>query len=233
MDTREQQGDWPELFGQWQAVGRQWADWWTGSAEASRTFSALPLEAGNAALALPLPTTAWVDPAVAARLTEQYNGRFEALWQRAIAGVVDQPSRDAPPHDRRFLAKEWREYPYFAWLKDAYLLYTDYLRELAAVAQADPETKKRLQFMARQYADAIGTTFVRDAGYNRWADAYRLIVLYPQTIARSGWGADGSFVYNPNGCWDWWGYTGADYHTRTAPQIRAVKAMVDRLGQAR
>ena len=85
----------------------------------------------------------------------------------------------------------------------------------------------------RQYAGAVGTAFVRDAGYNRWADAHRLIVLYPQTIARSGWSFDGSFLYNPRGCWDWWGYTGADYHTKSAPQIRAVKAMVERLGQPR
>ena len=70
----------------------------------------------------------------------------------------------------------------------------------------------------RQYAGAVGTAFVRDAGYNRWADAHRLIVLYPQTIARSGWSFDGDFLYNPNGCWDWWGYGGADYHTKTAPQ---------------
>jgi len=85
----------------------------------------------------------------------------------------------------------------------------------------------------RQYAGTVGTAFVRDAGYNRWADAHRLIVLYPQTIARTGWSFDGSFLHNPRGCWDWWGYTGADYHTRAAPQIRAVKAMVERLGQPR
>jgi len=36
---------------------------------------------------------------------------------------------------------------------------------------------------------------------------------------------------NPNGCWDWWGYTGLDYATKSGTQIRAVKAMLDRLGQ--
>ena len=76
--------------------------------------------------------------------------------------------------------------------------------------------------------------FVRHAGYNRWADANRIIVLYPQTIARYGWGGwPTNFVFNPNGCWDWWGYTDALYHTHEGPQIRAVKAMLDRLGQPR
>ena len=85
----------------------------------------------------------------------------------------------------------------------------------------------------RQYEGAVGLAFVRDAGYNRWADAHRLIVLYPQTIARPGWSFTGGFLYNPRGCWDWWGYTGADYHTKAGPQIKTVKAMVERLAQPR
>jgi hypothetical protein len=79
----------------------------------------------------------------------------------------------------------------------------------------------------RQGAAAVGERFVRDAGYNRWADTNRLIVLYPQAIARYWW------VYNPRGCWDWWGYTGTGYATKDAAQIRAVMKMVDRLGVAR
>jgi poly(3-hydroxybutyrate) depolymerase len=78
----------------------------------------------------------------------------------------------------------------------------------------------------------IGEQFAREGGYNRWADTNRLIVLYPQAIARWGWGPwpwPTSFVYNPNGCWDWWGYTGATYATRYGPQVRAVDAMLERL----
>jgi poly(3-hydroxybutyrate) depolymerase len=79
----------------------------------------------------------------------------------------------------------------------------------------------------RQNAEAVGERFVREAGYNRWAETNHLIVLYPQTIARY------FYVYNPRGCWDWWGYTGTQYATKTAPQIRAVLAMVERLGAPR
>ena len=78
----------------------------------------------------------------------------------------------------------------------------------------------------RQGAAEIGERFVREAGYNRWAEANALIVLYPQAIKRYS-----PFVFNPRGCWDWWGYTGALYHTKAGPQIRAVKAMLDRLAQ--
>ena len=79
----------------------------------------------------------------------------------------------------------------------------------------------------RQGIETIGESFVRDAGYNRWADTNRLIVLYPQVIARYWW------IYNPRGCWDWWGYNGSRYATKEGAQIRAVLAMVERLGEPR
>lgn len=88
----------------------------------------------------------------------------------------------------------------------------------------------------RQSAAAIGERFVREAGYNRWAADNRIVVLYPQIVARSGWGGapwSGSFIFNPRGCWDWWGYTGTQYHTKQGAQIRAVKAMLDRLALPR
>ena len=77
----------------------------------------------------------------------------------------------------------------------------------------------------RQNVDARGADrahddFVRDAGYNRWAAANRIVVLYPQATASAP---------NPNGCWDFWGYSGSDYRTRRGPQMRAVKGMIDRL----
>jgi len=74
-----------------------------------------------------------------------------------------------------------------------------------------------------QNTAAVNEDYVRDAGYNRWADTNRLIVLYPQTIALY-W-----LLFNPRACWDWWGYTGPAYHTKDGAQVRAVKAMIDRL----
>lgn len=84
----------------------------------------------------------------------------------------------------------------------------------------------------RQSVEAQSMAFVEHAGYNRWAEANGIIVLYPQTVSRYGLGGwPPSFVFNPRGCWDWWGYTTPDYHTRSGPQIKAVKAMLDRLGE--
>ena len=83
----------------------------------------------------------------------------------------------------------------------------------------------------RQHPDAIGDRFVREAGYNEWAETNRIVVLYPQTRALEGalpWSGD-----NPRACWDWWGYSGDDYARRSGSQIRAVSAMINALlGQA-
>jgi len=85
----------------------------------------------------------------------------------------------------------------------------------------------------RQNVGEVGRRFIEGAGYNHWAASNRLIVLYPQTATRNGFAFGSSkWVLNPKGCWDWWGYTGADYHTRDGVQPRAVKAMIDALGKA-
>ena len=70
----------------------------------------------------------------------------------------------------------------------------------------------------------IGDAFVKDSGFAEWADNNRLILVFPQMT--------GGHATIRNGCWDWWGYTGDDYLTRDAPQIVAVKRMLDRLAEA-
>ena len=65
-----------------------------------------------------------------------------------------------------------------------------------------------------------GDAFIKDSGFANWADANRIVVLFPQVSPST---------INPQACWDWWGYTGRDYLTRTGPQIVAVRRMLDRL----
>ena len=72
----------------------------------------------------------------------------------------------------------------------------------------------------RQGIEAVHDDFVRDAGYNGWAAAARIVVLYPQVAPSRA---------NPNGCWDFWGYSGQDYRVQDGQQMLAVKAMIDRM----
>jgi poly(3-hydroxybutyrate) depolymerase len=76
----------------------------------------------------------------------------------------------------------------------------------------------------RQGIGFIGRTFARKAGYNRWADVNRIVVLYPQAEASRYW------PVNPRGCWDWWGYSGADYAAKGGAQLSAVHRMLEALG---
>ena len=70
----------------------------------------------------------------------------------------------------------------------------------------------------------VGDVFAHDSGFARWADTNDIVVLFPQTAATP---------INPQACWDWWGYTGSDYLTRNAPQIIAVRRMVEELAAPR
>ena len=74
----------------------------------------------------------------------------------------------------------------------------------------------------RQTAADVQQAFVAGAGYNEWADTNRIVVLYPQVDEKYLSG-------NPNRCWDWFGYTGPDWLTKTAPQMRTIVAMIDHL----
>jgi poly(3-hydroxybutyrate) depolymerase len=75
----------------------------------------------------------------------------------------------------------------------------------------------------RQGAEFVGDAFVTGAGYARWAETNRIVVLFPQ--------AKRSLLmpFNPQGCWDWWGYEDPDYATRAGTQVRAIRAMVQAL----
>lgn len=75
-----------------------------------------------------------------------------------------------------------------------------------------------------QSAESVGQEFVTDTGYNAWADTNHLLVLYPQ-VNKS------TLPFNPQGCWDWFGYTGANYATKSSMQMLAIKSMVTALGK--
>ena len=68
-----------------------------------------------------------------------------------------------------------------------------------------------------QNEDLIGDAFYAHAGYNEWAETNNIVVVYPQVKGAAD---------NPYDCWDWWGYSGADYHTRSGKQVAAVARMV-------
>ena len=78
----------------------------------------------------------------------------------------------------------------------------------------------------------IGDKYYRSTGYNELADTNNIIVLYPQAKISK------SIPLNPEGCWDWWGYSSQDsdhpdFYKQTAVQISAVMKMLNRLAEPR
>ncbi|UTH75773.1 PHB depolymerase family esterase [Chromobacterium sp. IIBBL 290-4] len=75
----------------------------------------------------------------------------------------------------------------------------------------------------QQYAGKVGDAFYAHTGYNNWADSNHILVLYPQTTTSTA---------NPQGCWDWFGYTGPAYAWKSGAQMKAIKEMADHLVSA-
>lgn len=71
-----------------------------------------------------------------------------------------------------------------------------------------------------QNRETVGDAFIKQTGFAGWADTNKLVILFPQVATAA---------FNPQACWDWWGYTGDDYLTRKAPQIEAVWQMLTAL----
>ena len=145
---------WTELASQWQHVMGAWAQWWM------RGFgdpAPAPRKRRGTIARAPFDLDA------VAKLQGTYAPRFANLWASA-ADALARPGAALPEivagaaSDRRFGSAAWREQPYFAWLRQAYLLYAEYLTEIARLAQLPPAEKRRLEFSTRQFIDAIAPT---------------------------------------------------------------------------
>jgi polyhydroxyalkanoate synthase len=103
------------------------------------------------------------DPQSLVALYESFKTRFAQLFG-AAAGALATPGATMPqlvadaPGDRRFSSAVWRDQPFFAWVKQAYLLYGEYLTAVASLAMLPAAEKRRLEFSVRQFVDAIAPT---------------------------------------------------------------------------
>jgi polyhydroxyalkanoate synthase subunit PhaC len=100
------------------------------------------------------PSAADALPSGNSALQRSYFEKQARLWAALASGKRE--TLIAPdPGDRRFMAKEWRDNPYYDYLKQSYLLAARYLEELVEAAQLEPPAKQRARFAARQWIDAM------------------------------------------------------------------------------
>ena len=120
----------------------------------ARQHAAMQDSSGVAAHKLPLP-----DSEVMTALQRDFAEKHAALWSSMlvrkpgeVGSVVVQPE----PGDKRFVAPEWSESPVFDYMRQAYLVNAGLLRDMAeAMPIADGRAKARIQFLTRQYIDAL------------------------------------------------------------------------------
>lgn len=95
----------------------------------------------------------------------------------------------------------------------------------AACTASDANCRLHLSIHGcKQNQTDIGDDWYTKLNLNNWADANKIVVIYPQV-------SSSTIPYNPQGCWDWWGYTGPNYAIKSGLQITALKKMVDAVSQ--
>ena len=83
-----------------------------------------------------------------------YFEKQTTLWATLLSGrreTLAKPDNG----DRRFAAREWRDNAYYDYLRQSYLLATEYLEGLVESAQLDAVAKERARFAVRQWLDAV------------------------------------------------------------------------------
>src|SRR6185437_9374539 len=117
-------------------------------------------EAGDVVKTLGEVASYWLsDPTRAVELQSQLGRAYLDLWGAAVkrlsgeeAGPVVQPD----PKDRRFADPEWSSNQFFDFVKQAYLLSTNWAEHLVDGARdLDPHTRKKAEFYVKQVANAL------------------------------------------------------------------------------
>jgi polyhydroxyalkanoate synthase len=85
-------------------------------------------------------------------LQASYLDQQTKLWTALLAGRKESLVED---DDRRFAAREWRENPYFDYLRQSYLLAAKYIEQVIGAAPLEAAAKERALFAARQWVDAM------------------------------------------------------------------------------
>ncbi|MFN3350887.1 class I poly(R)-hydroxyalkanoic acid synthase [Pseudorhodoplanes sp.] len=99
------------------------------------------------------------DPQRAVELQRRLGAAYLELWGSAVrrmAGEPAEPVVQADPKDKRFADPEWSNNQFFDFLKQLYLLSTNWAEQLVAEAEAlDPHTRQKAEFYIRQIANAL------------------------------------------------------------------------------
>ncbi|KAM3926880.1 poly(3-hydroxybutyrate) depolymerase-like [Leptodactylus fuscus] len=149
-----------------------------------------------------------------------YNGAYEAL--NHIYGGLQKPSSGAQLTGQLILFDQTEFFKLAA--PSTYGMDTAGYIYVPAACQSGAQCKLHIVFHGcLQAREKLGDKYARYTGYNQVADLNNFIILYPQ--AKSN-------MSNPNGCWDWWGYSSIAYANKNGYQMTGIERMMLRtMGQ--
>lgn len=82
--------------------------------------------------------------------------KLSKTWVEAAENFLAKKQDITPIKDRRFSAEEWHNSPYFSFIKNAYLVYAQWLSQLTSnIKHLSKDEKIKLEFYTRQFLDAI------------------------------------------------------------------------------
>ncbi|GHT84588.1 poly-beta-hydroxybutyrate polymerase [Betaproteobacteria bacterium] len=120
----------------------------------AKQHAAMQDSSGTAAASLPLP-----EAQEFTRLQHEFANQHVALWTSLLGR---KPGESGPqvvtpePSDRRFASPEWASSPVFDYLRQAYLINSKFLNQVAdSIPMEDGRAKARVQFLTAQYVDAL------------------------------------------------------------------------------
>ena len=109
---------------------------------------------GLASTSIPLP-----DNETLTQLQKEFANKHMALWTSMMGrklGEASEPVISPEAGDKRFSSPEWSNNPMFDYLRQSYLINSSFLRQVTDnVPMTDERAKGRLQFLTRQYIDAL------------------------------------------------------------------------------
>ncbi len=106
-------------------------------------------------------TKAFENPEKFKEATERYFADSAVLWKSALE-VGTRPNLELPtvistdPKDKRFRDETWKKNPIFDFMKQNYLLWDRWMKELTTdIPNLDPKTQHKIEFLFRHIRDSF------------------------------------------------------------------------------
>ena len=128
------------------AAQAHWRETWYEQSHGAGSPVGVLTQALNRALA--------TDPHKLNELRSRYFAAQFELWRSVVLERPPEGSESSLPDDPRFRAKEWRELPWFDYIRRSYELSARWVQDLIDAIPLDAPERRRIEFFGRQFVDA-------------------------------------------------------------------------------